>query len=238
MEVVHSAGCEGRPYRSHLHPACLSCKKRKSRCKTRDASEKCIMCQVHDTQCKFPEADSGRTAAFSSRRVSSRRKQARPSRSGHSLEHRNTQSPLAPVLDAPRAHRASNNDRTDALSSSGNKQQELSNLMGIVSETGDNSSHIVSPAIADDNDVLESYLSTFPDTRRRCIIQTNPSSNRPLRPVLFNTVPRRPLGVTANQSLAAMKCEIIEKYLEPYVQEVVDMWVLYISHFPLSTNNE
>jgi hypothetical protein len=35
--------------------------------------------------------------------------------------------------------------------------------MGIVSETGDDSSHIVSPAIADDNDVLESYLSALPD---------------------------------------------------------------------------
>jgi hypothetical protein len=107
--------------------------------------------------------------------------------------------------------------------------------MGIVSETGDDTSHIVSPAFADDNDVLESYLSTLPEIRRRCIIHTNPSSNRPLRPVLFNTVPRRPLGVTANQSPAAMKCEIIEKYLEPYVQDVVDLWVLYFFYFLLIT---
>lgn len=238
MEVVRNAGGEGRPYRSHLHPACLSCKKRKSRCRIRDSSDKCIMCQVHDTECNFPEAESRRRSAFSPRKLSSRRKQARLSQSRQSLEDRNTQSTLATGLDDPRAHRASNNDRTEPIYSNGNKQQELSNLMGIVSETGDDSSHIVSPAIADDNDILESYLSTLPDARRRCIIQANPGSNRPLRPVLFNNVPKQPLGVTANQSLAAMKCEIIEKYLEPYVQEVVDLWVLSLSYFPLCTNNK
>jgi hypothetical protein len=120
----------------------------------------------------------------------------------------------------------SSNNPQEAFYSNGSNQQELSNMMGIVSETGDDSTHIVSPAIADDSDILESYLSTLPDTRTRYIIQMNPSSNRRIRPVLFNTVPRRPLGVTANQSLAAMKCEIIEKYLEPYIQDVVDLWVL------------
>ncbi|KAB8230436.1 fungal specific transcription factor domain-containing protein [Aspergillus alliaceus] len=104
------------------------------------------------------------------------------------------------------------------------REETLSNLVGIVTEPGDDSSHIVSPAVAEDNDVLESYLSTVPDARRRRIIRTNPSSSRPVRPVLFNTVPRRPLGVSANQSLPATKCEFIEKYLEPVVSDVVDLF--------------
>ncbi|QKX59406.1 uncharacterized protein TRUGW13939_06540 [Talaromyces rugulosus] len=48
-----------------------------------------------------------------------------------------------------------------------------------------------------------------------------------MRPVLFNTVPRRPLGLFSNQSLPAMKCEIIEKYLEPNLDEVVDLFFQY-----------
>ncbi|RAQ71810.1 Zn(II)2Cys6 transcription factor [Aspergillus flavus] len=103
-------------------------------------------------------------------------------------------------------------------------REAFPNLVGIVTEVSDNSSHIVSPVVAEDNDVLESYLSTVPDARRRSIIRTDPNSRRPVRPVLFNTVPRRPLGVSATQSLPATKCEFIEKYLEPEVDVIVDLF--------------
>lgn len=95
--------------------------------------------------------------------------------------------------------------------------------MGIVAETGDDSSHIVSPAVANDNDVLESYLSTIPGARRRCLIRPSFDSGRAIKPVLFNTVSRRPLGMSTNRTLAATKCEYIEKYLEPGVGDVVDL---------------
>ncbi|RAH65214.1 fungal specific transcription factor domain-containing protein [Aspergillus aculeatinus CBS 121060] len=75
----------------------------------------------------------------------------------------------------------------------------LPSIVGMVAESGDDNPHIVSPAVAEDNRFLENYL------------WTGPESNRSFRPVRFNLVPRRPLGVCASQTLAAAKCEVIEK---------------------------
>lgn len=99
----------------------------------------------------------------------------------------------------------------------------LPNLVGIVAEAGDDSSHIISPAVADDNDILESYLSTAQTEKRRCLARSSPTSNGPLRPVRFNVVPRRPLGVSAKQSIAESKLEIIERYMDPHIDEFLGL---------------
>lgn len=108
--------------------------------------------------------------------------------------------------------------------------------MGMVAEADDDSSHIVSPAVADDNDILESYLSATPSAQTRYLIRTSSKPNRHLGPVRFNVVPRRPLGVVANQSFAASKCEVIEKYMEPDIDEYLNLYVypgLLRSHYNL-----
>lgn len=229
---------EGRPYRSHLHPACFSCRKRKSRCKTRNDSAICIMCQAHGTECIFPRPDdphppvasSPRKSQASLRRRHTHKRQGGPQTRHYISPHAPGQPadgvafqgkapsqvhapPTVPV-DQPEISRPLNEvDRAEGLP----------NLMSIVTEAGDDSSHIVSPAVADDNDILQSYLSAFPATQRRCLVRTSQNSNRPLRPARFNVVPRRPLGVAANQSLAASKCEVIEKYLDPDIDEYLNL---------------
>lgn len=45
---------EGQPYRSHMHPACINGRARKSRCRTTSASPSCLMCHTNDTECVFP----------------------------------------------------------------------------------------------------------------------------------------------------------------------------------------
>jgi hypothetical protein len=95
--------------------------------------------------------------------------------------------------------------------------------MGIGAESESDSSHIISPAVADDNDILESYLSTIPFAQKRCMIPTGSNSNRHFGPVWFNVVPRRPLGVVANQTFAASKCELIEKYIDPDIEEYINL---------------
>ncbi|KNG86371.1 Zn(II)2Cys6 transcription factor [Aspergillus nomiae NRRL 13137] len=236
---------EARPYRSHLYPACLPCKRRKSRCRTTDSSGICIMCRAHGTDCIYPRPgdNSQRGSVALPRKLTPKSRQARAaqpkkrrsaSASLHSQEASNhavdTVSPQrefglqiinrpAASLEAPSCPPTHDHFSREAFP----------NLVGIVAEAGDDSSHIVSPAVAEDNDVLESYLSTVPDARRRSIIRTDPNSRRPVRPVLFNTVPRRPLGVSANQSLPATKCEFIEKYLEPGVNDVVDLFFHYVN---------
>lgn len=240
--ITHRAidsGCGERPYRSHLYPACLPCKKRKSRCRTRDSSGICMMCQAHGTDCIFPQAEhrylQHRPVNSPPRRLAAK---ARRTYSISSQSGRTVQTP------SPQVGRQSESFETQGSTAiggphtttvTGGRDQEISyarilapedtpsNLRSIVAESGDNSSHIISPAVADDSEFLESYLSTIPDARRTNLIRTSVISNRLVRPVLFNTVPRRPLGVSANQSVPAAKCEIIEKYLEPFANDIVDL---------------
>lgn len=231
--VCHDGdSAEARPYRSHLYPACLPCKKRKSRCRTTDSSGKCIMCRAHGTDCTYPRPgnNSQRGSVASPRKLTPKSRQAprtaaQPKKSQQAFTH--PVDAVSPSRDfAPRTtSRPAAILETQSCPPSHEHftREAFPNLVGIVTEVGDNSSHIVSPVVAEDNDVLESYLSTVPDARRRSIIRTDPNSRRPVRPVLFNTVPRRPLGVSATQSLPATKCEFIEKYLEPEVNDIVDL---------------
>lgn len=223
---------EGRPYRSHVHPACLLCKKRKSRCRTTDLSGSCTMCQTHGTECVFPHIDCRLPPGSSSSprnqsAVGRRAKLARPnlmSPAAHGAS-RGIPRPLDAVGGVrsqlhPCVARSQGDPRP--VTSNIRHNETMSTITGIVTDTGDSSSHVVSPAVVDDNNVLESYLSAMPEARSGCPIRTKSNTNRLARRVLFNSVPRRPLGVTVNQSLAATKCEVIEKYIEPMVRDLLD----------------
>lgn len=103
-------------------------------------------------------------------------------------------------------------------------------MSAMLAESGDSSTHIISPAIVDDNEELDSYLSSNPAVGIRRITRTSSSGTDmgpPSKRVLFNTVLRKPLGINANQSIAAAKLEVIEKLLEPHVMDVID---LYVAH--------
>lgn len=213
---------EGRPYRSHLHPACFPCKKRRSRCRTQNSSDVCMMCQTHGTNCVFPHSDDSYQPRV---RISPRKRQQFTHRGSSTLYTlsqpadvaTSTRTGLDPLVNPPQMTATRRDD---------SRTEELPNLVGIA-EAGDDSSHIVSPATAGDNDILESYLSAVPTTRSRCLARTSTSStlDRPLRPVRFNLVPRKPLGVAVNQSPAASKCEVIEKYMDPNIHEYLNLWV-------------
>jgi hypothetical protein len=232
IRPLKASSSEGRPYRSHVHPACLSCKKRKSRCRTKDSSEACMMCQAHGTECVFPHADERllQRSSHSLRGLSAVDRRARSARE-------NLMSPAAKVSskDTPRpvderggvrpqfhSPFTGPQDHPPLTASHPRHDETMPAITGIAADTGDNSSHVVSPAVVGDNDVLESYLSAMPEARHRRPIRTNSSSSRLARPVSFNTVPRRPLGVAVNQSLAATKCEVIEKYIEPDAKDLLD----------------
>lgn len=230
---------EGRPYRSHLHPACFGCRKRKSRCKTRDNSATCIMCQAHGTDCRFPRPDDPfQTPQRSSPRKSVANAQARFVGDPHGSLRPRSYNPQALGQHAhlsghspeniiqfglPKSPPAYNADRHFPASTNNSGEDSLPNLVGIVAEVGENSSHIISPAVADDNDILESYLSTAQTEKRRCLARSSSTSNGPLRPVRFNVVPRRPLGVGAKQSVAEAKLELIERYMDPHIDEFLNL---------------
>ncbi|KAL4946056.1 fungal-specific transcription factor domain-containing protein [Aspergillus oleicola] len=246
----HHSG-EGRPYRSHLHPACFSCRKRKSRCKTKSPAEVCVMCQAYGTECIFPRPDdpnprqqqrgwprirrSGPNAGARSRYTTgsattmhSRYPRPQPAAgpiAGQSEQRHTDLHPCQQIPEVIGAETQYGGGTNGAYAAGGGstRTEAIPHLMGIATDAEDDSSHIVSPAVADDNDILESYLSAIPTARRRHMISTS-SSNRHFGPVRFNAVPRRPLGVVANQSFAASKCELIEKYMDPDIDEHLNLF--------------
>lgn len=241
MNDQNNAKGEGRPYRSHLYPACLSCKKRKSRCKTRNSSDVCIMCQAHGTECIFPRPDDNyQSQVLSSLRKSPANVNRRFAYRSYGPLHARTYSVPHTLLQPTNLATSGTGvdpqvpatlaDLPQISCAPGYKQsaENRPNLVDIVTEAGDDSSHVVSPAVAGDNAILESYLCVASTSRNRCLA-TRPTSTRPMRPVRFDVVPRRPLGVATVQSLAASKCEVIEKYLDPDIEEYLNLWVSKIS---------
>ncbi|OAA59207.1 Transcription factor [Niveomyces insectorum RCEF 264] len=53
------ANSSARPYRSHARPACMACRRRKSRCKVEAHATTCSMCSVHGTPCEFRPGSAG-----------------------------------------------------------------------------------------------------------------------------------------------------------------------------------
>ncbi|KAF2153591.1 hypothetical protein K461DRAFT_312932 [Myriangium duriaei CBS 260.36] len=238
---------QGRPYRSHVRPACGSCRKRKSRCTITGSSRVCLMCQAHGTECVFMGSagsncqkrarTSGNSAEAPDIFVRSIDTSVNSAVAYAPNARSSPTAPLSqptPVVRTPSQPRSRRQNHASAIVTAEqdsvtttNFEEPVSALNAIFAESGDHSTHVVSPAIANDNDELESYLSNNPNTGKRRITHTlshSTMTDRPSRPVLFNTVIRRPLGVNANQSLAASKCELIEKLLGPHVMDVVDLF--------------
>ncbi|KAH0601470.1 hypothetical protein MHUMG1_00346 [Metarhizium humberi] len=81
--------------------------------------------------------------------------------------------------------------------------------------------HIVGPAVTNDKQVLSDYLSGIPGATRstRMII---PESAGRSQPVLFTMVQKRPVGLAVDKSPSAEKLAIIEKILEPFVDDIIN----------------
>ncbi|PWY74881.1 hypothetical protein BO83DRAFT_407755 [Aspergillus eucalypticola CBS 122712] len=217
--MKENGSSSGRPYRSHAHPACLPCRKRKSRCRTRDSSATCMMCLAHATECLFPSAD----------KPAQRKRTANLQRIAPKTARVERPSTPQVVLPSPRTSQRSDTPQLTRHHHpthipTAYSYGRIESLMDVVGDTGDDSSHVVSPVVADDSSILEGYLFTVPDNRRPGLMHTSSKSSRLMQQVLFNTIPRRPLGVYSNQSLPSIKCELIEKYLEPATKDVVGLF--------------
>lgn len=240
---IEHEGTEGRPYRSHRHPACLPCRARKSRCKTRDASSSstCDMCQAHGSTCVFPQVVERPRIPRRSRRDASS-KERHTTASSHTQAFRmrclSSNSPtlsqrsLPSYTTSPNVQRTSTNESiTDypegTYAVAGRQNHSDSALLDIIVKSGEGSSHVVSPAIADDDRVFQEYLfSNASNSQSKRMVRFHLNLNNPSqysRPILFNTVPKRGKRETESRSLSALNCEIIEKIIHPYQDELVNM---------------
>lgn len=206
-----------RPYRSHLRPACLPCRRRKSRCQTEANASACLMCKLHGSDCCFPDpAQLNSTARSAPRRQSTRRRNRNaptrepPATATRSSSRRSTETVDAPPLQA-----------TGTLQFE-NMNQITEEPLGLnAADDGNHNLHIIGPAAADDSRVLTQYLSDVSDAPRSSRMVA-PVSSGISRPVMFTAVQKRPLGIATHPSPSAEKLEIIEKLLEPDLDDVID----------------
>jgi hypothetical protein len=192
------------------------------------------MCQVHGSQCVFVDGEQTR-----------RRKV--PASQGHVIEYTESRvSNIDPDDSSVSMVYPEETQISDTVLSDGQAYlsgpapmaspalrhapvNEEAGMSAMLAESGDSSTHIISPAIVDDNEELDSYLSSNPVVGIRRITRTSSTSSTmgpPSRRVLFNTVLKKPLGIHARQTLAASKLEVIEKLLEPHIMDLIDLHVI------------
>lgn len=232
-----------RPYRSHLRPACLSCRRRKSRCQSEADSSICLMCRAHGTECVYPgnsqaeQPSSGKATPSAKRR---RRSNVRPrtSASGSSPPRASTppfrgvpesgtnhssamnrtrlpnlMTPAPPLVETSAGHGISGRDQRNVYDE---------DLFDSSADDHTQNLHIVGPAVTKDSQVLSDYLSAIPGATRGAQMVVPVPANRS-RPVLFTRVQKRPVGISINRSPSAEKLDIIEHLIGPLVSDAIDL---------------
>ncbi|KAI1109202.1 fungal-specific transcription factor domain-containing protein [Nemania sp. NC0429] len=225
---------ENRTYRSHSQPACLPCRKRKSRCKRDNADAmSCLSCKLHGNDCVFPDTSVAATRPV----TSNRRAQKRLVRPGPDLP------PLRPRLSAspcpehtPRDDPAQDVPMRPTIDVPCSRDVPFAGSPAPASP-GEDESHVIGPVQSPDAQRIASYLfndTSFSPRASRMIVARPDQLSAGKRAVLFNAVRRRPLGHAPTQSLPASICEIVTKLLEPYCENLVDIYFSTVHQcFPL-----
>ncbi|KAI0880215.1 fungal-specific transcription factor domain-containing protein [Annulohypoxylon maeteangense] len=235
---MQSPGSQDRPYRSHLRPACLPCRKRKSRCKIEAQSLSCLMCRAHGTECEFPtkpQSSSIQGKINKGQKVQARERtvsENAPRRPPHLTlyDHEGIadgrpaiiNDPNSVVLDTP--WDGMNTPKAHPTIHHGPDESQQTPLS--IEDTENENPHIISPAMTSDSQVLTDYLSTMGSDGCgiRLIRPQRPKQANGTRQVLFTAVQKRPVGLTISPSPSHTKCEIIEKLLGPWTEKMVDLF--------------
>lgn len=223
----------GRVSKPQAQSACIPCRRRKSRCKFESRSEACLMCRTHGTECALQESRQPRasTAAqlgpggltprlrrhsrdieSSAERLS--RLTADRSTTTASIDPRSITNELAPVLSASSASPYPR-DRALVPEIFSHHQRPLE-----LDEAEDDSPHVICPAIASDKGFLDNYLASV-QTGNGVIKAPLPGTTT--NPVVFTRVQKRPIGLDSTSNPACAKLYTIEKFLEPWGPQVMDM---------------
>ncbi|KAI8952423.1 fungal-specific transcription factor domain-containing protein [Xylaria longipes] len=223
-----------RSYRSHSQPACIPCRKRKSRCKLDGAdSTTCLLCKLHGNECVFPVPSAATPSAATSHRRAQKRvarekpdvplSQPRPSASTY--QH-----------DPPQDVSAQGTSAPPAIESSCSLEVPFADSIATASPSRDEF-HVIGPVQSSDAQLIANYLFNNPGIGARAgrIIVTRPDHlPSGQRNVLFNAVRRHPLGYVLTQSPQASICEVVTKLLEPHCDNLVDVYFSKVHHcFPV-----
>ncbi|TEA20484.1 putative transcriptional regulatory protein [Colletotrichum sidae] len=252
-----------RPYRSHLRPACLQCRRRKSRCQQQEgiSSSTCQMCHVYGTDCEFPP--SPRSAARAPLNPGKVQKTYRAPQSNTPCRREPLAAVAAANSKAPQngssihVRTTSTSPPTSSSSTtscSGPKAVSSPHnphlMLALDSPEDEDNSHIIGPAVTNDTQVLADYLSSEPSIHERMIRVVKPrpgmqvggqtamspmSSMSGIRkPVIFTAVRKRPYGLAPRQTAPLQKYQIVEKMLEPWTSTLIDLYFQKVNIcFPL-----
>ncbi|KAJ5836376.1 hypothetical protein N7447_002402 [Penicillium robsamsonii] len=201
-----------RPYRSHTKPACVPCRRRKSRCKLEPHTAACLMCRAHGTECTFPN---GRAKSTPQKRYSTE--------TGPLLPHPSLRTPIAAAQPLSRAPLVAASPQFSIVTQAQSDQDTPLSL-----EAEDDNPHILGPAVTGDNHVLADYLSNISGGQGiREIRPVEPGSSS--SPVIFTKVQKRPLGLMVNSSPALHKLQTIEKLVEPWGPHLIEIYLKKIN---------
>ena len=232
-----------RPYRSHLRPACLSCRRRKSRCQSEADSRVCLMCRAHGTECVYPSDSQAQQPSSAKSTPSAKRRRRSGARQRTPVSGSAPPGVSAPSFRGPAESGiihspALNRTRLPNLVTSAPPLVQSSAGHGILgrdqhnvydenpfdssADDDEHNLHIVGPAVTKDSQVLSDYLSAIPDATRGTRMFLPVPANRS-KPVLFTRVQKRPVGISVNRSPSAEKLNIIEHLIGPLVPDVIDV---------------
>lgn len=211
-----------RGYRSHLQPACLSCRRRKSRCHSDAANEPCLMCRAHSTDCIYPPHPRALAASRDSFGRRNRHQRSVPASS--STTSRPPEVPGSSTSRQSIGQRLRHDHGQITTPEKSDSRRHTTVLTSALNSPDDRQSnlHIVGPTVTADNQVLSDYLSGVPGaTQSPGVVGPVPASRS--RAVLFTRVNKRPLGTIVDLSPAAQKLETIEKIIDPFNSTLIDV---------------
>ncbi|KAI6780964.1 putative transcriptional regulatory protein-like protein [Emericellopsis cladophorae] len=243
-----------RPYRSHLQPACLPCRRRKSRCQTESDATACLMCRAHGTDCVYPgdaKVDDQRAAAPGNVKASTttpakrrRRSSALPrttiSAARTSRAHLPPRLPpttVSPIMERtrlpnllsplPPITHAQPPAAAEAATTSiaGRAHQNMYDEDPFDSSADDQAQNLHIVGPAVTKD--SQVLSDYLSAIPGATRGTQmivPVPANRSRPVLFTRVQKRPLGVSLNRSPSAEKLEIIENLVGADAADMISLY--------------
>ncbi|KAB8229137.1 hypothetical protein ETB97_006391 [Aspergillus alliaceus] len=212
-----------RPYRSHKVRACDLCRKRKSRCTVDIPGQSCLLCRVQGADCHYQEEsnhDPSIANAPDPKRWSvddtgeSMSSGQKRKRTPHSDSPPSSNRPRESISTLPRANSAVDNRGSEP------RRQGLE-------DPHNESVHIVGPVVADDAQVIESFMPPEHSNKNEDPNSHpyNVYSNDPRKPILYTTISRRRQGMRVGIPPGENQKEILEQILGPFRHDLVRLFI-------------
>lgn len=233
------------------NPACLPCRRRKSRCKVEPSQPNvCLMCRSHGTECAFatPSAVSSpqrnnvtgrrRAPSITQRRIAQNMQRAsgndvnliptgwQAGNAGPPNQYSSAASltgsvPGRLVSQPVLAHGSSTWSGLHRATDRDGQADETPESLD--SQEDDSNQRVIGPALNGDSHLLAQYLPSPPGGTRHTRTVWPVTTSMVSAPIVFTKARKRPLGLNSAYDPAREKLQLIQKLLEPLLPELVNL---------------